>query len=196
MTPDFESHRDPELRAFANSLAGNLNNHNQSTGASHMLKRDRFELLSAYLDGEVTAPERKQVEEWLATDPAIQRLYGRLLMLRQGLRSMPVPTTQQPVEQTVEQVFFRLDRRPKLTLVWGGAAIAALFIGALSGVLPNNRSTVPQVAQSSQQQIEPAPEALMIALDHPVVEIPKAPIADPEQKPDNSIYPNSTDNVR
>jgi len=27
-----------------------------------MLKRDRFELLSAYLDGEVTAAERQQVE--------------------------------------------------------------------------------------------------------------------------------------
>jgi len=29
-----------------------------------MLKRDRFELLSAYLDGEVTAAQRQQVEDW------------------------------------------------------------------------------------------------------------------------------------
>jgi anti-sigma factor RsiW len=34
---------------------------------------ERFELLSAYLDGEVTASERKQVEAWLATDRAFQQ---------------------------------------------------------------------------------------------------------------------------
>jgi len=36
-----------------------------------MEKRDCFELLSAYLDGEVTATERRQVEEWLSTDASI-----------------------------------------------------------------------------------------------------------------------------
>jgi len=41
-----------------------------------MLKRDRFELLSAYLDGEVTAAQRQQVEDWLGNDPEVQ-LYAR-----------------------------------------------------------------------------------------------------------------------
>ena len=78
-----------------------------------MLKRDRFELLSAYLDGEVTACERRQVEDWLANDPESQRLYGRLLTLRQGLQTMPVPSTQQSVENTIEQVYQRMHRRSR-----------------------------------------------------------------------------------
>lgn len=143
---------------------------NESTGGMDMLKRDSFELLSAYLDGEVTADERRQVENWLDNDPEIQRLYGRLLKLRQGLRAMPVPPAPQPVEQTVQKVFARLDRRPKIA-GWGGAAIAALFISALSGVLPSSQLSERQLALSPQPQA--LPETLMVALNTPVVEIPK-----------------------
>ena len=143
-----------------------------------MLKRDRFELLSAYLDGEVTASERRQVEEWLANDPEVQCLYGRLLQLRQGLRTMPVPPAQQPVEQTTQQVFARLNRT-KTAGAWRGAAIAALFVGALSGVLPGRQSITPQLAQSTSA-VAPA-ETLMVALNTPVIEIPKATIAAPEK---------------
>ena len=47
-----------------------------------MDKRGFFELLSAYLDGEVTATERKQVEEWLSTDTDIKfLLYNNLANL-------------------------------------------------------------------------------------------------------------------
>jgi hypothetical protein len=45
-------------------------------------KRDRFELLSAYLDGEVSPEERRLVTTWLADDPETQCLYQRLLHLR------------------------------------------------------------------------------------------------------------------
>ena len=41
-----------------------------------MYQRDRFELLSAYIDGEVTAAERGQIEQWLTTDPEVQCLYA------------------------------------------------------------------------------------------------------------------------
>lgn len=150
---------------------------NQSIGAINMLKRDRFELLSAYLDGEVTAAERRQVEAWLANDPEIQRLYGRLIKLRQGLRTMPVPPAQH-AEQTVQQVFARLDRRPKIAKVWGGAAVAAVLISILPGVLPRSHSSIHQLAQSPQQQA--LPENVMIALNSPVVEIPAA-LAVPEK---------------
>ncbi len=40
-------------------------------------KRDRFELLSAYLDGEVIAAKRQQIEDWLRNDPGVQYLYVR-----------------------------------------------------------------------------------------------------------------------
>lgn len=150
---------------------------NQLTDAMDMLKRDRFELLSAYLDGEVTATERRQVEDWLANEPEVKRLYMRLLQLRQGLRMLPVPPTEQPVEQTIEKVFGRLNRRHYRAMAWGGAAIAALFVSALSSVLPSREFL--QIA-TTPKPAAPA-ETLKIALNAPLVEIPKAPVAAPEE---------------
>lgn len=152
---------------------------NQSIGVIDMLKRDRFELLSAYLDGEVTSAEKRQVEEWLRTEPEVQRLYARLLKLRQELRTLPVPQ-EQSVEQTIGRVFERINNRTRLTLV-GGGAIAALFIGAVSGIFPSSRPL--QIAQAPQS-VTPPGETLMVALNAPVVEIPKAAVAAPE----NSSY--------
>jgi hypothetical protein len=163
---------------------------NESTGFRDMVKRDRFELLSAYLDGEVTAPERRQVEEWLANDASVQCLYARLLKLRQGLRTLPVPTAQQSPEATVEQVLTRLRRRSRFNWLAGSAAVAACLIGAVSGLVPGS-GRVPQLAQ--RPQIEPIqtssaslvpPSSLMVGLNNPVIEIPKAAVASPE----NSIY--------
>jgi hypothetical protein len=76
---------------------------------------------------------------------------------------MPVPTAQPPVEQTIEQVYQRIHQRPRRrAVVWGGSAIAAVFIGAVSSVLPL------QFAKSPNTPIEP----LSVALNDPVVEIP------------------------
>ncbi|MCC5630802.1 anti-sigma factor family protein [Nostoc sphaeroides] len=170
---------------------GMANHTNESTGLMDMVKRDRFELLSAYLDGEVTATERKQVEEWLANDASVQCLYARLLKLRQGLRTLPVPTTQESPEATVEQVLTRLRRRSRLNWMAGSAAVAACVIGAVSGLVPIG-SRAPQLAQRPQTEpiqtssasiIPPSP--LMVGLNNPVIEIPKAAVASPE----NPIYP-------
>jgi predicted anti-sigma-YlaC factor YlaD len=165
---------------------GNDKHTNESTGAMDMVKRDRFELLSAYLDGEVTAAERKQVEEWLASDPTVQRLYTRLLKLRQSVRTLPVPESQQSVEQTVEQVMARLRRRSRLVWLGGGAAVAACVIGTVSGLFPGVNSGLPQFAQQSIQKVQPttSPEAaspLMVAINNPVIPIPKAAEATPEK---------------
>ncbi len=149
---------------------------NQSTAAMDMQKRDRFELLSAYLDGELTAAERRQVEYWLANDPEVQRLYTRLLKLREGLQSMPVPPAQQSVENTVGQVLARLNQRPKMAIGWGGAAIAAIFISALSSILPASQSPV-ELASTPEPAAKP--ESLMVALNTPVVAIPKPPVLPP-----------------
>jgi hypothetical protein len=141
------------------------------------LKRDRFELLSAYLDGEVSADERRQVEAWLSTDPQMQRLHTRLLKLRQGLRGVPVPVSEQPIEQVTAQVMTRIERHPKRTAAWGGMAIAALFVGALLGKMPQTHLT-PSMVRSPD--LEPTAslsvpnDGLRIALDRPVIEIPVA----------------------
>ncbi|RUR85786.1 anti-sigma factor family protein [Chlorogloeopsis fritschii PCC 9212] len=169
-----------------NDLSGKKEEHtNDSTGAIDMVKRDRFELLSAYLDGEVTAAERKQVEQLLANDPDVQRLYARLLKLRQGLRTMPLPQSQQPLEKTVQQVMSRLHRRERLAWAWGGAAIAATIIGAVSSLLPGSELTAPQLAiKPSAEQTQPKTESvtapLMLAINNPIMAIPKAAEASPE----------------
>ncbi|MDZ8189367.1 MAG: zf-HC2 domain-containing protein [Nostoc sp. ChiSLP02] len=154
---------------------------NESTGFMDMVKRDRFELLSAYLDGEVTAAERRQVEEWLANDASVQCLYARLLKLRQGLRTLPVPTGQQSPEATVEQVLTRVRRRSRFNWMVGSAAAAACVIGAVSGLIPG-ASRTPQLAQRPEIQPVP-PSSLMVGLNNPVIEIPKAAVASPD-----SIY--------
>ncbi|MCC5634546.1 zf-HC2 domain-containing protein [Nostoc sp. CHAB 5844] len=163
---------------------------NESTGTMDMVKRDRFELLSAYLDGEVTATERRQVEEWLANDAAVQCLYARLLKLRQGLRTLPVPTAAQPPEVTAQKVFSRLRRRSRVAWTFGGAAVAACVIGVVSGLLPGSESRTPQLAQKPQVEVDSTSAAktsatpaapLMVALNNPVIEIPKAAVTSPEK---------------
>ena len=177
MTADrnFQINTNPDSQG--DLLTSNSGAANQLIGAMDMLKRDRFELLSAYLDGEVTAAERKQVEEWLANDPESQRLYERLLKLRSSFQTIPVPAAQQPVEQTIELVYQQVDRRSRRrAVVWSGSAIAAVVLGAVSTVLPTRQLL--QIAQSPQQEIEP----LRVALNSPVVEIPKLGITPPGEQ--------------
>lgn len=191
MTTDSQFYDRSPLQLPHDLSDGMANHTNESTGLMDMVKRDRFELLSAYLDGEVIAPERRQVEEWLANDASVQCLYARLLKLRQGLRTLPVPAAQQSPEATVQQVLTRLRRRSRLNWMAGSAAVAACVIGAVSGLVPIG-SRAPQLAQRPQTEpiqtssasiIPPSP--LMVGLNNPVIEIPKAALASPE----NPIYP-------
>ncbi|WP_414513006.1 anti-sigma factor family protein [Nostoc sp. PCC 9305] len=190
MTTDSQFYDRSPLQLPQDLSDGMAKHTNESTGLMDMVKRDRFELLSAYLDGEVTATERRQVEEWLANDASVQCLYARLLKLRQGLRTLPVPAAQQSPEETVQQVLSRLRHRSRLNWMVGSAAVAACVIGAVSGLVGGG-SMVPQLAQRPQREpiqtssasiVPPSP--LMVGLNNPVIEIPKAAVASPE----NSIY--------
>jgi hypothetical protein len=129
------------------------------------MKKELFELISAYLDGEVTAKERRQVERLIASDSLARYLYNQLLQLHSNLEKMPAPPASEPVEQTIRKVYSRLDRRPKLALFWGGTAFATLFLAMLSGIMPGSRSFLPQLATT------PEPESVQIALNEPIVEI-------------------------
>jgi anti-sigma factor RsiW len=145
--------------------------------------RDRFELLSAYLDGEVTAAERRQVEVWLDQNAEVQCLYARLLKLRQGMRLLPIPTARQPIEQTVDRVLSRIEQRPRKALVWGGMAIAAMFLATWSDGLPGiQQHAVSNMAKAPEPigMTDVSSDALMIALDRPVIEIPKAAVSVPD----------------
>ncbi len=129
------------------------------------MEKELFELISAYLDGEVTARERREVEGLIARDSLARYLYNQLLQLHSNLEKMPAPPASEPVEQTIRKVYCRLDRRPKLALFWGGTAFATLFLAMLSGIIPGSRSFWPQLATT------PEPEPVHIALNEPIVEI-------------------------
>ena len=118
-------------------------------------QRDRFELLNAYLDGEVTAAEQRQVEDWLTTDSAAQRLYSRALGLRQKWQLMS-PLAQQPVASEVKQMF-SCREKPKRDVLWKATVLAAVLLGALSSVLPERQSPVLPFAQGPQLTVKPGP---------------------------------------
>ena len=180
MTTEYQSEDRSNLPRSQRLSEGMEKHTNQSTGAMDILKRDRFELLSAYLDGEVTAAERQQIQQWLDNDPEVQRLYVRLLKLRKGLRTLPVPETQ-PVEETIKQVKKRLNRRYRQVLTYGGAAIAACAIGAIGNLFWSGEGAITQMAlRKPQQSSHSSDSSLMISLNSPVVRIPKAEIAPDE----------------
>ena len=168
MKSNFNANKNHNQHSLRDSLAGNVDSNNQRQGAVNTMMRDRFELLSAYLDGEVTAAERRQVEEWLAADPSVRGLYDRLLSLRHGFQGMPVPSAGQPAQELANRVFQRVDRRRNLALVWGGSAIAAMFVAMMSGLVSDQQLFAPQLAQSPTSE---SSDGLMIALNEPVVDL-------------------------
>jgi anti-sigma factor RsiW len=180
--------------------SGNHKHINESTGAKDMVKRDRFELLSAYLDGELTACERKQVEQWLSDDKSVQLLYARLLKLRQSLRNLPVPQSQS-TEETIRQVFTRLRRRSRFIWIGGGTAIAACVIGAVSGLFsgtePGTLRLAEQPTQQTQSTTSPVVSAspLMIAINDPIIPIPKVAESRSDQLPVQPQRRDSRDNI-
>ncbi|MCV3214450.1 Fis family transcriptional regulator [Plectonema radiosum NIES-515] len=193
MTTDSQFSARSDLQANFDVQMPGVKQTNESTGAMDMVKRDRFELLSAYLDGEVTAAERKQVEQWLANDASVKLLYARLLKLRQGVRNLTVPQPLQPIEETVQQVMASLRRSSRLAWVCGGTAVAACVISALSGWLPGGdfkMAQKPSIQPTQQTPSSVATSPLMVAINTPVFPIPKTAEASPAH-PVNWLVPES-----
>lgn len=197
MTPDFPSNRNSDQSA-PGWMSGDQDDC-RSWEALDVMKRDRFELLSAYLDGEVTADERRQVETWLDNDATVQKLYQRLLLLRQGFQSIQVPAAEASIDldAMVDQVVRRANR-PSRHLVVTGGAIAAIVVGTVSAFVLGSPTRIPQFAERPETDTEIASDAefgvstegLQIALDKPIIEIPKAPTANSNSP---SLYqPNTT----
>ncbi|MCS6782059.1 MAG: zf-HC2 domain-containing protein [Gloeomargarita sp. SKYBB_i_bin120] len=128
---------------------------------------DRFELVSAYLDGEASPEERALVEYWLTTDPETQQLYRQLVHLHECCQALPAPPLGMSADEVVAGVITRLSRRARKRLVWSGVLVAAsaLVGGVLSGLLW--RPPTPELAQYPDPQ-----RVLRITLEQPPVVIP------------------------
>lgn len=63
----------------------------------------QYELLSAYLDGELAAPERAKVERLLASDPAARQLLDDLRALSNTLQSLPSERLKENLSEAVLQ---------------------------------------------------------------------------------------------
>jgi len=136
-----------------------------------VMKRDRFELLSAYLDGEVTPEERSLVQTWLNSDPTTKCLYSRLLALRQGLREES-GITSCDAEVTLARVFRCLNQRFQMVSMASAGVVVVGVLNLLSSGMGAGDSTW-QLSQTADSQ------SLQIALDQPVFPIPDLPVAVP-----------------
>ena len=188
-----DSYSQPHTQPNSSSPSSQNSHSNESPGSITMKKRDCFELLSAYLDGEVNANERRQVEEWLSHDQAIRELYRQQLEIRQGLRNMPIPVSQHSGETIVQRVFTSVNRRYQLKWMLGGAAIAACVCGTITGLLPiprtwelanNNLIETTPTTKATLSKLNTSPP--MVALNNPVIEIPKTAVA-PTQAVGNDL---------
>ncbi|MBE9077594.1 zf-HC2 domain-containing protein [Romeria aff. gracilis LEGE 07310] len=109
------------------------------------ISQDQFELLSAYLDGEVSVEESQRVSEWLSSDVAAQQLYQQQLMLRRGLRALTVaqpaaPPAAQPVAKKYTNApatvtLNQLDPRLSPIAVALLCAVSTVVIGILTSII-------------------------------------------------------------
>lgn len=131
---------------------------------------DRFELLSAYIDGELSATDRNRVQTWLDEDPQLRQLHCQLLALQGQIQHSTAPSSEKSTAEITAGVFQSLDRqRHQRRLVWGGSAIAASLLAALS-FIPGTSQW--RIAQESVED-RATPVMLAVALNKPAIDIPK-----------------------
>jgi len=155
---------------------------NQISNNSMTTPDERFELLSAYIDGEVTETEEQLVEQWLSDDVEFRRLYQQQMKLRQSLIDLPVPvaansSAKKETEVMIDRVFAEIDKRSqrrKWKLAGIGISVAAV-VGVFGSLFTFNSS--PQfspVANSVKAPTPVAEEPILIAMEEPLVPLPKA----------------------
>jgi anti-sigma-K factor RskA len=133
------------------------------------------ELLSAYLDGELTESERAEVEARLATDPDAQQLLHQLRSVSQAVQALP----QEPVARDLrEQILRRVEKTqparaaadatilpgdglPKLTAfqtrrgwIWASLAVAAALMIMVLQSDDEKAKNLPAVASRDESRVE------------------------------------------
>ena len=133
--------------------------------------QERFELLSAYVDNEVTSREKSQVEQWLKDDPNYRHQYQQLLKVKRLLQDLPAPCSIK-TECLVDRVFTKIARRSQRKLAFGAAMIALVVatFGAL--VSTNYRWKIADESVNKEEQ-------LILAMEEPIIPMPQPVIKNP-----------------
>ena len=148
------------------------------------IPQERFELLSAYIDGEVSESEEQLVELWLSDDVNFRHIYQQQLKLRQLLIELPVPVAvnsspKAETELMIDRVFAQIDKRSqrrKWKLAGIGIAVAAV-VGVFGSMFTLNSSPQFSPVSNSIKIKSPVPvaeEPILIAMEEPLVPLPKA----------------------
>lgn len=139
---------------------------------------EKFVLLSAYLDGEVTPAEQAEVEAWLQGDSQAYQLYQQQLRLRRAVQALPVPHATS-ADVLVQQVLGQIERQQRqqqkrMVGIGGLVTLLAVVVGGLAMIDHNNR-LAPSLTQATVPATSPQrEEPLMIALETPIVPLPNA----------------------
>lgn len=155
---------------------------NQIFNNSMTISEERFELISAYIDGEVTETEEQLVEKWLFDDVEIRRIYQQQIKLRQLLIDLPVPvaansSVKASTNVMIDRVMAEIDKRSqrrKWKLAGVGISVAAI-VGIFGSMFTFNSS--PQFSPVANSFKVPAPvseEPILIAMEEPLVPLPKS----------------------
>lgn len=126
---------------------------------------DRFELLSAYVDQELDASDKKLVEQWLKEDPTYREQYRQLLQVQKLLIDLPVPNTL-PSEVLVNQVMTKITKRShqRWGLIAGGTALIATVFSLGSY----------QYQQLKLAEATSSEEQLILAMEVPIIPLPSS----------------------
>ncbi len=136
---------------------------------------DCFELLSAYIDGELSAAEKSQVQRWLDQDPKIKNLYTQLLTLQGNMQLSLAPPSDKSVAEITTGVFKSIDRRRQRRLVFTGGAIAASILATITALIPGITPSGLRIAEiENTGNLVSTPIMLAVAVNKPAINIPKA----------------------
>lgn len=145
------------------------------------LSTNDFELISAYLDGELSPAEKAQVQSWIDLDPELKAVYTRMLTVQSQMQTLEIPECDRSVTEITNNVFQSLDRRRQRRVFLGAGAIAASVVAGVVGSLAGSGSGGLSIARSPVTQVESEVVMLTVALNKPAIDIPKTIVGEDQQ---------------
>lgn len=126
--------------------------------------------LHAYVDGELDAAERREVEQWLLEHPEHKQQARAWTEQRKLLQDTYDPVLEEPVPAELASTLQNGQRRPFTKYAMSGAAALLLFVagGATGWLVANSTEIPPDQGQSLVRQALGAHAVYVSEIRHPV----------------------------